>query len=354
MKNITKFLMGGLLYLNFLSPVFGLENAFYILRNQTSKGVTTPKTSERSLKDHVKNIHILISQAYHVNEAGKVSGVVDQTTLNFAKQNQTKVMALVTNAGFDQQKLHQFLIHPTAQKKAIQAILKIVQQYHFYGVQFDFEMIALKDKKALTKFYLAAAKALHSNGLVVSFAIVPGAVEEESSAFLKRKYKNWTGAYDLKALAKSADFITIMAYDQHTTGTTPGPTASVRWVESVINYTLQFIPASKISLGIPVYSGYWSTTSNQRGKISVNLYDINYQEVTTLLNKHHAKLQWNNKDKINYSVYEHAWLNDYIFAEDAQSFKAKLELAKIHHLRGISVFSLGYEDPQIWQVLAKA
>jgi spore germination protein YaaH len=62
-------------------------------------------------------------------------------------------------------------------------------------------------------------------------------------------------------------------------------------------------------------------------------------------------LHWDNNEKINYAFFTHDWLNEYIFVEDDQSFKAKLDLAKKYNLRGISVFYIGIEDPRIWNVL---
>jgi spore germination protein YaaH len=44
-------------------------------------------------------------------------------------------------------------------------------------------------------------------------------------------------------------------------------------------------------------------------------------------------------------------LNEWLFLEDARSFKAKLELAKEKKVRGFSVWVLGPEDPAIWDVL---
>jgi len=44
-------------------------------------------------------------------------------------------------------------------------------------------------------------------------------------------------------------------------------------------------------------------------------------------------------------------VNDWVFLEDARSFKAKLDLAHRKHLRGFSVWVLGPEDERIWDVL---
>jgi len=346
MRCFIRTIIAVLTFFSFFPVGYGMENAFYILHSEASTQHALP-----SLKNHFKAVNILISQAYQVNEKGIVTGFVNEEILNFANKNHLKVMILVTNSGFDQKKAEQFLADKSAQKKAIDSILDICNQHHYYGVQFDFENIPVEKKAALTHFYTSAADALHKKSFTVSFAVVPVVNDGiQQTLYLKRKYKNWGGAYDLKALGKIGDFISIMAYDQHESGTTPGPIAGIRWVDATIHHALQFVPGEKISLGIPVYSGYWSMNSSA-GRVYMGLTDVSYKEVGLLLNKYHAKLHWDENDKVHYSMYEHGWLNEYIFAEDAESFQAKLKLAKKYHLRGISVFNLGNEDPKIWRVL---
>jgi spore germination protein len=329
----------------FYTSCFAVDNIFYILRN----------SGFPSLKNHYKSVNVLISQAYRIDESGVVAGVVNPEIVAFAKQHSIKLMVLITNVSFDQDKAHHFLENTDAQKKAIESILDLCNKNHYYGVQFDFENISVKDREFLTRFYQNAANALHKKKFAVSFAVVPVTKDgPQESAFLKQKYDNWGGAYDLKNLGKIGDFISVMAYDQHTQGNIPGPTASIRWVDAAIHHALRFVPRQKLSLGIPIYSGYWFTHASKRsGKITTRLTDISYKEVEALAKKYHTKLRWDNSAKINFAMYQRSWLYEYIFAEDARSFKAKLALAKKYKLHSISVFNLGNEDPRIWNVLKK-
>src|SRR5919109_352185 len=64
-------------------------------------------------------------------------------------------------------------------------------------------------------------------------------------------FDSWRAAYDLAALARLSDFVTIMTYSQHTRRTTPGPQAGIPWMRSVVDYVLKAVPAEKLSLGIP-------------------------------------------------------------------------------------------------------
>lgn len=334
-----KFLLTSLLVL-FITNVFALEKSFYILRG------TAPT---ENMQKHVRQINILIAQAYHIDAAGNVTGFVNPTTLAFANKHKIKLMALVTNNAFDTEVAHQFLSDSSAQQRAMDFLLEQCKNQHLYGLQFDFEGVDANDRTALTRFFTDAYQALHQQGYKVSYAVIPEVAHHAKSAYNDRRYQHWTGAYDLKALASVADFITIMTYDQHQDGTTPGPFAGIKWMAAAIKYALQYVPRGKLFLGVPTYSGYWYLGSSGNGKrVSVHTDDIDYKRVQEILRDNHIKLRWDEENKINYAIFQRDWLNEFIFVENARSFRAKLNLAKRHHLRGVSIFAIGNEDPAIW------
>lgn len=349
---LTRYLGCFILLICFNTSSFSLEKIFYVLHNKNTSHVSAPQTLA-SLAQHAQAINILISQAYHIDKKGVVSGFINPDIINFAHAHNIKLMAMVTNRGFDKDSAHQFLANSAAVKQAINSILTFCQQNHLYGVQFDFEMISIQDKNKLTSFYQAAATALHQKGYIVSFAVPPVFSDGPfASSYQQRMYKIFGGAYDLKELGKSADFITVMTYDQHIGKVPPGSIAGIRWVETVVKHVLKFVPAQKLSLGIPVYSGFWYTSKNRSGQIGMRNDAISYETVQKLLKRNNAQLYWDNANKVHYTFYERYWLNQYIFIEDAQSLKAKLALVEKYHLRGISVFRLGIEDPRIWNILS--
>ncbi len=353
MNSIFKIVITLLFIAIFIPASYAEENLFYVLRSHAPGQIPTAENTLASLKKHYNLIGTLISQAYQVDQNGMVWGYVDPDIASFAKNHNVKLMVMVTNSDFNKEKTHQFLTNPKAQERAIKSIINACQTNHFRGVQFDFEMIPLDDKEALTHFLQTAAHELHQQGFLVSFAVAPLVSDNpQPSEFLKRSYTIWEGAYDLKALGECGDFVSIMTYDQHTSGTTPGPTASYPWVLQAIKYALRFVPAQKISLGIASYSSYWYTgTSSSSNRLTMHMTEIDYDKVQYLLQKYRANLRWDDVDKVNYAFYQHNWLEEYIFAEDAKSFQTKIDLVKKYNLHGISVFRLGIEDPKIWKVL---
>ena len=122
-----------------------------------------------------------------------------------------------------------------------------------------------------------------------------------------------------------------------------------------IKYALKFVPAEKISLGIPVVSLHWVTRISNRLNPKSNFQciskGIDYSEMVNLTQKFHLKLEWQNEDKIWYAFFKNNYLYEYLFAEDAKTFQEKMELAKRYNLRGISVFAIGMEDPKVWEVV---
>jgi spore germination protein YaaH len=336
------------------STAHATETVFYVLRYQTSDRMTPPSYTVASLKKNYKKISILIPQAYSIDVDGNISKGIEPEILAFATAHHMKIMPLVTNSKFDKQIVHEFLGSQNAQRNAINQLTTLCSNNHFYGMQLDFEMVPLFDRDIFTRFYQNAAAALHKSGCKVSFAVAPVVTEQPVSLFYKKIYENWEGAYDLKALGQSGDFISIMAYNQHGGVTTPGTTASLPWVEQTVKYALQFVPANKISIGIADYSTHWYTGQTKKDgedKVAVRMRAINYETAAELINTHHAAVVWNEQTSIPYALFENNWLTEYVFVENNRSFKKKLGLVKQYQLRGVSVFDLGTEDPAIWQQL---
>lgn len=325
---------------------FSMENVFYVLHDQQQQAL-------QALTTHKNIVNAVIFQAYVIDSKGNVSGEADKTVIAFGKTNHIHLIPMVTNSKFEAKLTHQFLSNPDAQKLALNTLLAACKKNQFYGIQFDFEMIPLTDKKLLTNFYRQAADLFHKNNFVVSFAIAPTLMDNHfPTDYQKKLYTVWQGVYDFKILGEISDFVTIMAYDQHGIGTIPGPIASLPWVDLVIKHALPLIPANKISLGIPSYSGLWYMgTIPNTTHITMHYNSLDYNTLQYIIKKLQPRIFWDDLNKIHFSFYDSAGLNKYIFIEDADSLKAKRNLAIKYKLRGISVFRLGIEDPAIWNII---
>ena len=234
------------------------ENLFYLVGGLASY---------QSFVQHADKIFIICLDVYQTDSAGVITGEVDRRILELAQKKGIKVMPLF--ASFDQKGIHSLLTTEAARKEAIRLMLFYARQFHFYGWQFDIEGIYFADKDSYTAFYKQTADSLHKYGFAISSAVVKSeqpAPESSNPAYQRFLYENWSGAFDIPAIAAASDFISIMTYDQHTAYTPPGPVAGLPWMKRIVAYLLDSgIPADKISLGIPNYSDYWYPTDGRTG-----------------------------------------------------------------------------------------
>ena len=345
-----------ILLLIFIFPLAAsaFEVVGYIYRSDSVSHLTSDiiLRQNQSIKDNIKKINIIAPQAYQINEKGTLWGSVDPSILNLTKHHAVKIMPLVTNADFDSKKTDVFLNNPNAQQKAINEMVQVCKKNHFVGFQIDFEHILLTDKNAFTRFYQNAAASLHANHFLISVAIIPRITNKIPASNRERSaLEFWNGGYDYAALGKASDFVTLMAYDQHSGGTTPGSACEPSWLKSIIVYALKTIPANKIFIGVPVHSSYWYTALGH-GDLYVGESDLSYPQADYLLKDHHVKLVWNKKSDVPYAIFSENNLNRYLFVQNTATFKTQLALAEKYKLRGVSLWCLGYEDPNIWKVIA--
>jgi spore germination protein YaaH len=320
------------------------ENLFYM--------IDTPESFE-SFKKNIKQISIVCPQVFLVSREGVLSGSVNPLLMELAKANKVKVMPLIVNSGFNSQLLHQIVSDPKARKRSITMMLEYAKKYELDGWQFDLEGLTISDRDSFTVYFKETAGSLHPAGLQLSAALVH-TVENLGGptpyhAFL---YENWRAGYSFKELAEAGDFISIMAYDQHTRRTPPGPVAGADWVERIVKYLItEGVPQEKISLGIPDYSVHWFPDyTEEKGGFS-NGKQIGYSTVQYLLGKNNASLIWNEKAGCNYAVWDNDGVYEYMYIEDGMSLKPKLDILNKYKLRGISVWVLGREAPEFWTVL---
>ncbi len=255
--------------------------------------------------------------------------------LQFAGHQQLESLALVHNffnGSFDAQIVSSFLNNPYAQNRAIDNIHQTLGEWGMSGINLDFENVPAKDREALTSFVARLAERLRADNFTVTMAVPAKTTDNPTS--------NFSGAFDYRALSQHADQLILMAYDQHWRNGSPGPVASVEWVEQVIQYAVSQAPANKIVLGIPNYGYDWP----QSGPAT----SMTYPQTMELAAKQGVSVRWHSTHKVPF--FHHG--NDrQVWFENRYSIKYKLDLVNKYDLGGVALWRLGQEDPGIWRVI---
>jgi spore germination protein YaaH len=317
---------------------------------------TDNEAAYTSLVAHVDRIDVLAPSAYFVDESGVVWGDVDARVLSLAREHEVDVVPLLVNRGFDQEELHALLADSAARARVVADLVELCRRHDYRGIQIDFENLSIDDRDAFTRFYREAAGALHAAGRTISVAVVhrPDRLAG-ATAYQEWLLDSWRGGYDLAALAEAGDFVSVMTYSQHTRRTPPGPQAGLPWTRDVVDHFLASMPPDKLSLGIALGSQHWYTSYEEdiRPELARSYSrQLSHGWATGLVERHGAELHWSEQQQVAYAFFAVGGTFEWLFLEDARSFRAKLGLIDERGLRGFSAWVLGPEDPGIWALLA--
>lgn len=326
--------------------------------------LTRDPGSVRSFLAHPDKVDILVPAWYLVDADGLLSGGPNPLVLRTAREHHVAVMPIVNGAGFVQADVHKLLSSPAAYRQMFSELIDACKQNGYSGFQFDFENVNWADRDLLTTVFREAASALHAQNLELSIATVPNspgsAGETGFDAWL---FENWQGAYDLKVLADSADFICLMTYDEHTRYTPPGPVAGWAWTVRNLDYALQFVPAGKLFLGIPLYGTHWfagipTLASPAAGappgpveKPNPAAQPISAPDALDLARAYGGHIEWDPQDRTSWFYFYRDGMREWVFYTDARTFRERYDLTRQRRLAGFCSWVLGAEDPGIWDVL---
>jgi len=303
-----------------------LERLFYYVDREDSY---------QSLLRNIDQITVLGPQVYTVDSLGIVFGELDSRVLALAKAHRVKVMPLVVNEAFNQPALRKLLADTAARARATRSLVQLCQQNGYWGIQFDIENVNIQDRDMLSAWYRETANALHRGGY---------------HRFLQ---DSWRAGYDLAALAQAGDFISLMTYSENTRRTPPGPVAALPWMRENIEYFLKFVPREKLSLGIPTYGDHWYSREDRTIPERARSWSetVGWTWGSGIAERHGAVMQWDGVAGVPFAYFSNGGVYEWVFLENARSFREKLNLVRSYRLRGFSVWVLGPEDPGIWDVL---
>lgn len=222
-----------------------------------------------------------------------------------------------------------FLTNPDLpfRKKFIKDITEVAKDYN--GIQIDFESVHPNDRAQFYAFLTDLKKALGDKTLSIA---VPARV---------KKYEN--DSFNYKELSQIVDRIFIMAYDEHWSGSRPGPVASYDWCDKVSEYAVSVIPKDRLVMGIPFYGRSWQDKKHDRAlrfSTAQNLIKENTDDMVPLKGSDPG---FEFEDSVKVTVYY----------ETPDSIMKKAHIYQSDGIQGIGFWRVGQESREIWDILSK-
>jgi spore germination protein YaaH len=271
---------------------------------------------------------------------GNITDTSKPETVAMLKNQGIAVHPLVANQ-FDSALTTAFLANPKGQQKFITTLVNRAAQLGVDGINVDFENLSGKDRDKFTTFIKNLTEAAHAKKLIISIDLPRGSIRW-----------NHQTAFDHEKLAGIVDYIITMTYDHHYSGSpTPGSVAGLQWVEEGVQEFLSYgIPRDKLIMGIPFYVRAWRVDS--AGKL-VDNRSVFMKSIPALIQEKKAKLTWDSRFNQYKAEYQEDGYTHVFWVENEDTVKARLDIAKKYDLAGVAAWRLGYEQPELWNMMIR-
>jgi cellulose synthase/poly-beta-1,6-N-acetylglucosamine synthase-like glycosyltransferase/spore germination protein YaaH/peptidoglycan/xylan/chitin deacetylase (PgdA/CDA1 family) len=264
-----------------------------------------------------------------------------------ARENNLNIVPVFSNAQlstsgsgeFDPKRVHEFLTNPVAQQRLIFELRSTLQQYHFQGVNVDFENLDPQDDRLYVPFL---------QRLKTSFAPAHLSVSADLEV------NDRAAALDWRAVSSICDFVIVMAYNENgETTKMPGPIASMNWYRRQVQRAVEVIPHDKLVIGLANFALDWADDrdyadpmSYQGALVTAGTYRVN-EKPENIVDFDDVEMNptfWYVDDE--HKQHE-VWMLDAVTAAN------QWLVAQNYGVRGIGVWVLGSTDPSIWSFIRR-
>ncbi len=289
----------------------------------------------RSLETHYRAITHLAPDWLTMKSFDQplVASNEEDPVVDFARSAGVKLMPMLTNIDGDDwqpEVVEDLARHPDKRPAFIEKLLEALADLDAAGVVVDWEQIDSQYRDQLTSLIADLSRAIHKADLKLWLAVPVGSDVD---------------AFDLDALAPMVDRLVAMLFDENGENDTPGPIASHAWWIDWLDALLEHGSPRQWVAAIGNYGYDWPSGENATvlsfPDAMARIKVVKGQTAGTVppLYEPHFNYQ---EDGVRHSV----WFLD------AVTFRNQLALARKRGIGGAALYSLGNEDPAIWEVVA--
>jgi cellulose synthase/poly-beta-1,6-N-acetylglucosamine synthase-like glycosyltransferase/spore germination protein YaaH/peptidoglycan/xylan/chitin deacetylase (PgdA/CDA1 family) len=305
----------------------GIRSAFYVTWNAQSF---------TSLQRNIQKLNLVIPEWIFLNpNADTIYTSIDARGLAVMKNAGVNIMPMLSNfydkdKNFHGESVHRILTNRVKREKLINDLIGILTKNHFAGVNIDLEELKETTDENLISFQKELYDHLHAKGFLVTQDVIP-----------------FNDDYDYKALARYNDYLFVMAYDEYSKGTKPGPIAEQKWIEAAVDEAIKKIPANKIVLGLAAYGYDWPRDEKPDAN---DVAELTYQDALASAKEEQAPIDFDNDTyNLHFTYYDDDnTVHDAYFTDAATTFNA-LRFATESEVAGVALWRLGSEDERIWK-----
>ncbi|MBR3289430.1 MAG: LysM peptidoglycan-binding domain-containing protein [Clostridia bacterium] len=316
-------------------------------RTLSVNGYAYPNVSLPLLRAALPYLTYLTIFSYGIRPDGSLLPIVgDDPLIAAAQAGEVAPLMMLTTLGedgrFNNELSSVLLADETLQETLLSDVVATMRAKGYQGLDIDFEFVRPQEREAYAAFITRAADRLNAEGYPVMVALAPKISDDQEGLLYE--------AHDYAALGAAANNALLMTYEWGYTYGPPMAVAPINKVEEVVAYAVSRIPREKLFLGVPNYGYDWPLPFVRGETQAMSIGNLQGVE---LARRYGVPIEYDPLSQAPFLNYtDEQDVAHVVWFEDADSVRAKLDLAEAYGLRGVSVWNLMRDFPQARTVLS--
>jgi len=295
------------------------------------------ESSYESLKRNLDHLDWVVPEWSHLQDAAEggnpLATDIHIPALNWIRvtRPETRIVPMVQNVvneDWQSELLARSIADEPHRQLLIASLTKFVQDNKFAGICVDFEEPFTETQPNLLTFMRELHTAFAAHNWLVAQAV-------------PFDDPDW----NYKAYAAATDYLIVMAYDQHWTGSDAGPVAAQEWFEQNLNKRMRELDPAKTIVALGNYGYDWND-ANQ------NVDEVTFQEALIKAHESETNPSFDPVTRNPYFEYdEDDGSHHAVWFLDAVTAFNEMRAASGYKPAGYGIWRLGSEDPSIWSML---
>jgi cellulose synthase/poly-beta-1,6-N-acetylglucosamine synthase-like glycosyltransferase/peptidoglycan/xylan/chitin deacetylase (PgdA/CDA1 family)/spore germination protein YaaH len=292
------------------------------------------ESSYESLKRNLDHLDWVVAEWSHLQEGpNPLVTDVHIPALNWIRLTRPEVRVLpmvqnVLNEKWQGDLLARTIADEPHRQNLIRLLTSFVEDNKFAGICVDFE----EPPESAQANLLTFMQELHSTFAAKNLLVVQAVPFDDA-------------AWNYKAYSAANDYLMLMAYDQHWTGSDAGPVAAQDWFEQKLIARMHDLDASKTIIALGNYGYNWSDANTEADEVTFQeaLISAHESDATPVFDpvSRNPYFEYDEEDNSHHKV----WFLDAVTAYN------QIRAASGFKPAGFGIWRLGSEDPSVWSVL---
>lgn len=283
----------------------------------STKGVNTISPTWFSIKDNKGNISSLADETY-VQRAHNAGVEVWGLCNDFSKEIDIAVV----------------LSNTASRERLENKLLSMAIEYNLDGLNIDFENIKEESGEDFIQFVREMAVKCSNNGIVLSI-----------NDYVPVSYREY---YNYEEQGEVADYVVIMAYDEHYSGSEEaGSVSSIGFVNDAVSKITGMVSEERVIMALPFYTRLWKLSNEGLTSAAYSM-----SGAQSILDDRGVKPSWDTATGQYYAEYQEGGATFQIWLEEEKSIEEKLKAVTQSGVHNVSFWRLGFEKTEVWNTVA--